>query len=102
MGDIGAAGRGVAAGKGLIVDEYDIEEGPCPKCGHHELRSRSCVVIGCDDGWIDLYEEDPLWFGPGDTEPCQECKATGIVRWCPNCGADLSGVVLGEGPPGEM
>ena len=32
---------------------------------------------GCDDGYFDVYEEDPLWYDPGDTEMCDVCKGKG-------------------------
>ena len=38
--------------------------------------------------------DDPLWYGPGDTEPCQECSGKGHHWWCSVCGWDS---VLGPG-----
>lgn len=32
---------------------------------------------GCEDGYFDGYEEDPLWFDPGDLEVCHVCKGQG-------------------------
>lgn len=49
---------------------------------------------GCDGEWVDCwrcggaaefdgYEEDPLWYEPGETYPCDECKGAGgwLVCW---------------------
>lgn len=32
--------------------------------------------------------DDPLWYSEGETEPCPECRGTGIEKWCPACGKD--------------
>jgi len=47
-----------------------------------------CYELGCDDGYHDDYEDDPLWFDPGDESPCDTCHGMGIIRWCPaeGCG----------------
>lgn len=73
--------------------DYDIESDlTCPKCGHSPLHSRYCTNW-CDDGYHDEYDDDPINFIPGESLiPCQECKGTGVERWCPGCGANLSGV----------
>lgn len=78
------------------MGDYEVDhDESCPKCGHCPIHWRDCAVIGCDDGFIDMHEyDDPIFFDPGETEPCQECKGTGIERWCPGCGANLSGVRL--------
>lgn len=69
------------------MSDYDIDECPCPACGHALTHSRPCDVIGCEHGWIDEYDDDPVNFAPGEyLEPCTECRG-GIQRWCPNCGA---------------
>lgn len=62
---------------------------PCPHCGHAYTLTRPCDVLGCEQGYIDLYEDDPLLFDPGDTETCSECHGTGYYHWCPNCGRDV-------------
>jgi hypothetical protein len=48
-------------------------------------------VPGCDDGQIDGYEEDPLWWDEGDTYTCSECRGYGYFMWCSKCGANLVG-----------
>ena len=35
---------------------------------------------GCDDGYFDGYEDDPLWYDPGDLIPCSACNAKGGWR----------------------
>lgn len=70
--------------------DYDVS---CPHCGHSPIHWRDCANYCCDDGWIDMYEyDDPLWYDPGDVERCEECRGTGIEKWCPKCGENLSGV----------
>lgn len=69
-------------------DYYDSDDS-CPRCGHYPTRYRHCCELGCDDGFIDLYDEDPLWYDPDDFEVCEACNGTGVQRWCPSCGLDL-------------
>jgi len=45
--------------------------------------------MGCEDGWIDRFDEDPLWYDENQPERCEDCHGTGIERWCPKCGFDL-------------
>lgn len=73
-----------------IEHEYDLT---CPACGHSPLHSRDCDVIGCSEGYRDEYDDDPINFPEEgvDLYKCDECKGTGIVRWCPSCGKDLTG-----------
>lgn len=73
-----------------MSDFYEDDETACPKCGHCPTRYRDCDVINCEDGWIDLYEEDPTWADEDDEAMCFECHGTGIQRWCPKCGADVN------------
>lgn len=69
-------------------DDYEICEEPCVICGG-ETRQRMCGAIGCDDGYVDMYEyDDPLWYDPGDYEVCSECHGYGNLWWCVKCGAD--------------
>jgi len=70
------------------MDDYDIIDEACPKCGHNPTHVRGCLVVGCEDGMINLYDEDPIFFAPGEYQPCRECHGTGVDWWCPECGAD--------------
>jgi rRNA maturation protein Nop10 len=72
------------------MDEYQTEYGPCPHCGNATLHFRHCHEIGCEDGYIDEYDEDPINYSPGEElRQCEECHGTGIQRWCPACGKDV-------------
>lgn len=73
------------------MDDYEIDDIKCLECGYYGLRSRNCDNW-CNNGYHDEYDYDPINFYPGELMvKCQECKGTGIVRWCPNCGKDWSG-----------
>ena len=75
-----------------MSEDYDIIDGPCPKCGADYLHSRHCNNLFCEDGFIDESEYDPINFMPGElVEKCGECNGTGVELWCPSCGANLSG-----------
>lgn len=74
-----------------MSDDWEYDESECPECGHYPTKFMRCSVTGCDDGWIDMHEfDDPMLFDEGDVEMCRECNGTGIVRWCPNCGHDMT------------
>lgn len=55
----------------------------CPRCGG-DVEWQECEEIDCDDGQVSLYEEDPLWYDEGDTEPCQTCDGQGGWWHCVN------------------
>jgi len=40
---------------------------------------------GCDDGYFDGYEEDPLWYDEGDMETCAACNGEGGWVVCGEC-----------------
>lgn len=46
----------------------------CARCGS-SLTWESCGACGGEGstGVGELYEEDPLWYDPDDTEPCHQC-----------------------------
>jgi hypothetical protein len=68
--------------------DYDVDlERECPHC-KGEIHRKDCGNF-CDDGSFDGYEEDPLWYSPGDTYPCSVCRGYGYFYWCSACGADL-------------
>jgi predicted RNA-binding Zn-ribbon protein involved in translation (DUF1610 family) len=74
----------------MTMDEIEFEyDTTCPKCGHSPTHVRRCSELGCEDGWIDRYNEDPLWYDEGEEERCGTCHGTGVERWCPECGFDL-------------
>ncbi len=43
---------------------------------------------GCDEGYFDEYEDDPLMNDPGDMSKCSECKGEGGSRVCGLCCSD--------------
>lgn len=63
----------------------------CPRC-RALMVTQECFAIGCEDGWIDMYEfgGDPMWYDPGDIERCDECNGRGHLTWCPDCGYDVN------------
>jgi DnaJ-class molecular chaperone len=71
--------------------EYDLDdELSCPACGHSPLHSRRCSNIHCQGGSVDESDEDYMLEG-SVLVICEECKGTGVERWCPKCGENLSG-----------
>lgn len=61
----------------------EIHDDPgCPICGSF-LEWEECWN-GCEDGYFDGYEEDPLWFDEGDVYPCSICFGHGGFWVCPN------------------
>lgn len=70
------------------MNEYDGEE---PEFDDVPI----CAVCGCElewvdcgycygDGLIDLHDEDPINFDPGDMSRCPECHGRGGWLECPN------------------
>lgn len=53
----------------------------CSHCGA-ELEYEDCWSCG-GDGWIDLYEEDPISYSPGELEKCDVCEGEGGYLVCP-------------------
>jgi len=73
------------------MDDYELLEVVCPKCGQHPTHTRCCDNLLCEDGWVDEHEEDAVNFAPGEEYLiCTECRGTGRLRWCPKCGTDLN------------
>ena len=54
----------------------------CLVCGA-PLEWEDCCDCG-GDGYREVYEEDPLWYDPGDTKPCFLCDGQGGWWTCPN------------------
>lgn len=66
-------GRGYEGNEGSVV---------CAACSC-ECEWEQCHA-GCEDGYFDGYEEDPLWYDEGDLVPCNECGGHGGSWWCIN------------------
>lgn len=51
-------------------DDYEYDDdghgGDCYWCG--------------GEGWVDGYEDDPLWFEPGEMERCSSCGGSGRAK----------------------
>lgn len=73
-------------------DDWEYSDCECPVCGHTPMHEQDCTA--CNE----MHEEcdccDDICQGRGECIhgdgmiPCRECQGTGIVRWCPKCGAD--------------
>lgn len=71
-------------GEGMDDEDRGAGEpfGPyCEHCGQ-ELDWEDCGQ--CEDGQIDAYELDPMWYDPGDTEDCTMCGGKGGWHSCSN------------------
>lgn len=74
--------------------DYEITDEECPKCGEYDVRTRFCDSIGCEDGYRDEYDDDPINYSPGEMySVCTECHGYGVLRWCAKCGHDLNSEV---------
>jgi hypothetical protein len=61
----------------------------CPK--HGEVGDNTAWINcwnGCDDGWVDDYEDDPIMCDPGDVSMCLECRGKGGWTVCGECNLD--------------
>lgn len=84
-----------------MSDDVRHEDFGCPLCGEWNVMYQECYAVGCDEGQIDGYEEDPLWFDEGQTYSCDTCHGRGYFRWCSKCGADLAGMTFTEDADGS-
>ena len=66
----------------------------CTICGS-PLEWEECWN-GCDDGYFDMYDEDPLWYDEGE-EMCEICRGTGGYWVCPNAKNHEQSEGQGEG-----
>lgn len=58
----------------------------CPK--HGDIGNNTAWVrcyAGCEDGYFDAYEDDPINNDPGDLETCEECGGNGGFTVCGEC-----------------
>ena len=72
-----------------MSDDYELEDCSCPKCARDTVHYRRRGECG-GDGEHEAYDDDPMWYEPGDTETCETCMGKGFERWCPKCGYDLA------------
>jgi hypothetical protein len=57
---------------------------------HGETDSTAWVPCwnGCQDGYFDAYEDDPINNDPGDLESCSACGGKGGWMVCGQCNFD--------------
>lgn len=79
---------------GLQTDDgyMDASDPVCPQCGRFAVWE-DCYMCG-GEGEFDAYDDDPLWYDPGDTETCPECNGRGGWWICDN--RDCTQGVLAE------
>lgn len=65
----------------LSADPIDDWKPICEICG---LLMEWEDCYNCTDGYIDLYDEDPLWYDKNDTERCDACGGDSGWWYCPN------------------
>lgn len=62
-------------------DDDSFDSDPyCSVCGGY-MEWVDCWSCG-GEGERDVYEEDPMWYDPGDTEKCTECNGAGGYWQC--------------------
>ncbi len=68
-----------------IIEYYEDEpSGPfCKRCGG-DMEWVECYN-GCDDGFFDGYETDPLWYSPGELARCSVCEGKSGWWECFHC-----------------
>lgn len=49
---------------------------------------RASGCIECDEGVVNRYDEDPMWYDD-EWVNCNNCHGHGRQVWCPKCGLDL-------------
>lgn len=57
----------------------------CPVCRCCEMDTHWCNCPQCGgEGDFDGYDEDPMWYDPGDMVPCGYCNGRGgwSVHYC--------------------
>lgn len=72
------------------LDDYPDTAPTCPHCGS-DMEWEPCEEWDCEDGYRDVYEDDPFWYEPGETEPCQMCEGKGGWWSCPQPATFCSG-----------
>lgn len=82
------------------MDDYEICEDSCPKCGHEYTHTRDCNARDCEDGYYhDCGEDCCCCAYPEPNQRCDECGGHGVLVWCPKCGWDLLQKLYINGKP---
>lgn len=63
-------------------DDCDAGLPVCPDCGWDAVWA-DCNECG-GAGELEVYDDDPMWYEPGDTEPCYQCGGDGGWWFCAN------------------
>lgn len=68
-----------------MIEQSDVTYGDGKACQHcgEEMGWSECWNCG-GAGAFDVYEEDPLWYDPGDEVMCEVCKGDGGFYICTN------------------
>lgn len=74
-------GRGIEHQDGTIA---------CAACGG-EVEWEECNACG-GEGGTDGYEEDPLWYHPGEIARCPCCDGRGGEYWCANSACSTTAI----------
>lgn len=72
-----------------MSEEWQYDDDVCPNCGACPTAWQECGECGGEGYRDDLYDMDPLWYDPGDTEVCEWCNGHGCHKWCRECGYDF-------------
>ena len=71
------------------MEDYEYSEESCPKCGQNPTHEKHCDELSCENGYIDISEEDYQLEGT-TYEKCNTCNGKGGLHWCPKCGYDFN------------
>lgn len=75
---------GLRNGTAVIADNHPCDgrqwDWQCARCGS-SMDSAPCSSCG-GDGYHELYDEDPLFYDPGDTSTCDQCYGEGYFAFC--------------------
>jgi len=74
-----------------MKDYEEDHENECPKCDQLPTHYRNCGALHCENGFVDLWEDDPINHTQGvSVRTCDECYGSTIEEWCPKCSYDIS------------
>lgn len=71
----------------FIYDETR-ETWVCSKHGDTDWTAWVSCFTGCEDGFFDEYEDDPINCSPGEMSFCEECRGKGGWTVCGQCNLD--------------